>query len=144
MYSNQQISITGETKEWLRRALSFFADDETPRVCGYAELPTAEALAAAKECSDADAKCPRPVTCLVFFWAKPSIPEYRALPFKMGLTAAVDFAWPWLEQAERGKAPDHDGDNEKGWRVYNESWAHVAGLWEATVAVEPYWLMACK
>ncbi len=135
MYDNQQISIVGETKEWLHRALSFFVDD-TPTFCGYAELPNIP--------DQMDGYGQRSPVRLVFFWSKPSIPEYRALPFKMNLTAAVDFAWPWLEQAERGPAPDHDGDNEKGWRVYNEGWTHVANLWEAKVAIETYWLMAGK
>ena len=50
----------------------------------------------------------------------------------------------WLEQAAYGPQPDHDGDNREGWRVYNEAWSHVAGLWEAFVAIEPIWLLLGK
>lgn len=46
----------------------------------------------------------------------------------------------WLEAVEYGPEPNHDGDNKKGWRVFNERYSHVSGLWQAFVAIEPVWL----
>lgn len=81
---------------------------------------------------------------MVFFWARASTPEYTPLPFKMDLAQCAEFAWGWLQQADYGKEPDHDGDNGKGFRLYCEDWGHVAGRWEAFVAVEPCWAMYGK
>ena len=67
------------------------------------------------------------------------------LPFPLTATAAADYVWHWLTTAAGyGRAPDHDGDNEKGWRVYNEQWGHVAGNHYAFVAVQPVWAMYGK
>lgn len=83
---------------------------------------------------------------LIFLW---SLSENRNgavhLPFKMDARRAADFARGWLEDAANyGTQPDHDGSNGKGWRVYNEEWGHVDGLWGAIVAVEPIWAMYGK
>src|SRR5690349_24893058 len=43
----------------------------------------------------------------------------------------------WLAEADYGPQPDHDGDNSKGWRIYNEAWGHVDNLWGAIVAIQP-------
>lgn len=79
---------------------------------------------------------------LVFFWTEHK--DATKLPFKMDAKRATDFAVAWLSEADYGEEPDHDGDNGKGWRVYNESWGHVNGLWQAFVAVEPVWAMYGK
>jgi hypothetical protein len=62
-----------------------------------------------------------------------------AFPFVMDADGAADFARRWLEQVEYGKQPDHDGDNEKGWRLYNENWGHIDGDNHAVIAVTPVW-----
>ncbi len=79
---------------------------------------------------------------LIFYWADSD--KATQLPYPMTLEQAADFAAGWLDHASYGKQPDHDGDNGKGWRLYNESWGHVDGEWEAFVAVMPVWAMYGK
>jgi hypothetical protein len=50
----------------------------------------------------------------------------------------------WLEGVDYANEPDHDGDNSRGWRIYNEVWGHVGGHRGAICAVEPAWLMHGK
>lgn len=50
----------------------------------------------------------------------------------------------WLRDQQYGSQPDHDGDNGRGWRVYNESWGHVGHDRYAFVAIEPAWAMYGK
>lgn len=69
----------------------------------------------------------------------------QKLPYPMQGKALIEFAWHWLETAaDYGRQPDHDGDNEKGWRVYNEAWGHVGSSVYAFVAVAPVWAMYGK
>jgi hypothetical protein len=79
---------------------------------------------------------------LCFLW---SLYEKRsgtvAFPFKCNAEAAADFARRWLAEADYGRQPDHDGDNEKGWHVYNDAWGQVAGMHGSIVAVKPDWQM---
>ncbi len=67
------------------------------------------------------------------------------LPTPLRCAAAADLIWAWLEgEADYGQPPDHDGDNSKGWRVYNEDWG-FAGDWRCCfVAVQPVWAMHGK
>jgi len=71
-------------------------------------------------------------------------PAMHKLPFKMTLEQAADFAYGWLRQANYGPTPDHDGDNEKGWRLYCEQWGFVHGDRNAFAAVQPIWAMYGK
>lgn len=79
---------------------------------------------------------------LILFWAE----HERATPLPFGLDAkgAAEFMMHWLEEADYGSEPDHDGDNGKGWRVYSEGWGHVDDLWQAHVAIQPVWAMYGK
>lgn len=79
---------------------------------------------------------------LVLYWAASE--RATALPFDMTLEQAARFAADWLEHADYGSKPDHDGDNEKGWRLYSESWGHISGEWQAFAAVQPMWAMYGK
>lgn len=105
---------------------------------------------------------------LVMCWADPGIKEWgvpyelysrnrpdlraRKFPVKVnklpGKGIDAEHVWPmieaWLDDTSYGTQPDHDGDNDKGWRIYNEAWGHVAGLWQAFAAIEPVWLMYGK
>lgn len=66
-------------------------------------------------------------------------------PFKMDAEGAADFALRWLKDAaDYGRQPDHDGDNCRGWRLYNESWGHVGNHRSAIIAVLPAWAMIGK
>ena len=71
--------------------------------------------------------------------------EINAFPGK-GLDAEAiwPFADAWLKDTHYGGAPDHDGDNGKGYRIFNEAWGHVCGMYEAFVGIEPAWLMYGK
>ncbi len=87
---------------------------------------------------------PRPRR-LVFYWSNSERrADIVALPFKLDAVGAADFARRWLAEEDFGNEPDHDGDNGKGWRIYNEGWGHVDGDWSAFVAVAPAWAMYGK
>jgi hypothetical protein len=90
---------------------------------------------------EADDKKPRRI---VFFWAESVAKGAAPFPFKMDAEGCADFAWRWLSEVDFGSEPDHDGDNGKGWRVYNEGWGHVDGEWAGIIAVAPEWAMYGK
>lgn len=82
---------------------------------------------------------------LIFLWSGYEKAEgYVAFPFDMDAAGCADFAIRWLATVDYGRAPDHDGDNEKGWRVYNEAWGHVEDLHAAIIAIAPAWAMYGK
>lgn len=67
--------------------------------------------------------------------------EVNAFPGKgIGHEAVWPFIEAWLKEADYGSQPDTDGHNSKGWRIFNEGWGHVCGMWQAFVAIEPEWL----
>jgi len=66
------------------------------------------------------------------------------LPFPMDGDALVEFCWGWLQSANYGNQPDHDGDNHKGFACYCEDWGHVGGDHAAFAAVAPAWAMYGK
>ena len=79
---------------------------------------------------------------LIFYWAEHE--RAAMLPFELDAEAAADFARRWLAEQNYGTEPDHDGDNGKGWRLYNEAWGHIGNEWQAFVAVKPAWAMYGK
>ena len=79
---------------------------------------------------------------LVLYWLKSE--DATPLPYPMTLDQAADFAAGWLEHADYGHEPDHDGDNGKGWRLYCESWGQVGSNHRAFAAVEPVWAIYGK
>lgn len=84
---------------------------------------------------------------MVLFWTEPTQGFKHSalkLPYRMDIPAAIDFVWNWLKTADYGGQPDHDGDNGKGWRIYNESWGHVNSEWAAICAIQPEWAMYGK
>lgn len=84
-----------------------------------------------------------PAGALVFGWHL-SMNSGTPLPVGMDADAAAALAFSWLHEQNYGKQPDHDGDNEPGWRLYNEGWGHVDGDSYAIVAVCPAWAMHGK
>jgi hypothetical protein len=66
------------------------------------------------------------------------------LPFKLDIEGASDFAWRWLAEQDYGKKPDHDGDNNKGWRIWTGGWGHVGNDHYAVCAILPEWAMYGK
>jgi len=91
-------------------------------------------------------KAPRPLRLVFFnhYELKPVGGDKITLPFKMDADGAADFARRWLEEADYGREPDHDGDNGKGWRLYNEAWGHIDEDRYAVIAVAPAWAMYGK
>lgn len=82
---------------------------------------------------------------MVLFWSDFDGKNYmQRLPAPMTATETVPFVKAWLGSANYGHEPDHDGDNTKGWRVYNESWGHIGQWHSAFAAIEPVWLMHGK
>ncbi len=79
---------------------------------------------------------------MILFWA--NSPKATKLPFPMTLAQAGEFVAGWLEHAEYGKRPDHDGDNDKGWRLFTEIWGMIGGDHAAFAAIEPCWAMYGK
>ncbi len=74
-------------------------------------------------------------------------PNDAMKPFPAPMTAeqVQPVVQSWLASAVYGPQPDHDGSNEKGFRVYNEEWGHVATFrTDAFVAIEPIWLLHGK
>lgn len=66
------------------------------------------------------------------------------LPFVLDLEGTTEFAWNWLKTADYGKEPDHDGDNKKGFIVYNEYFGSVGNCPYAFVGIQPEWIMYGK
>lgn len=84
---------------------------------------------------------------LIFYWTDSSKPGYHKFPFAMKQDQAAAFASAWLFEAqytEYEEEPDIDGSCGKGWRLYNESWGHVDGEWQASLAIMPAWAMHGK
>lgn len=80
---------------------------------------------------------------LILYWVKHE--KMIPLLYEMEVDEVIGFVWGWLERTSpKEKQPDHDGDNEKGFRVYNEDWGHVDNKWEAFVAITPIWAMYGK
>lgn len=76
---------------------------------------------------------------LIFFWHDPQKEGAQKLPFKMSVEDAIPFAWSWLQKQDYQREPDHDGDNGKGFAVYNEAWGHVGNSYYGICAISPQW-----
>lgn len=70
-------------------------------------------------------------------------------PVPLKSSTIVDIVWDWLnsEQGREFKTidgwdrdADHDGHNERGWRVYCEDWGHVGDDHYAICAVVPVYI----
>lgn len=80
---------------------------------------------------------------LVLYWAESD--KATKLPYEMDFKDIAEFAWGYLtKNPPAGKEPDHDGDNDKGFRIYNEAWGHVGGEWQAFIAIQSIWAMYGK
>ena len=81
---------------------------------------------------------------MVLYWSNKH-EKMIQLPYEMDAKEITDFVWGWLQKTKPiGPAPDHDGDNGHGFRVYNEAWGHVMHRWEAFIAITPIWAMYGK
>lgn len=153
MMDNFRFDMTAEGKETLKEAVAL-AMKQNRRIRGYAVRPASPAITDEKY---NHLNRPAKPLRLVLFWAAiepgnglkefADAPEqqYVGFPFEMDAAGAADFAIRWLEGAAvYGGEPDHDGDNSKGWRVWNEAWGHVDNQWQACLAIQPVWAMHGK
>lgn len=81
---------------------------------------------------------------LIAFWTEGKINEVPATPFPVPLAAEAfaEMAWQWLLAQPDSKYQeylDHDGDNGKGFKVYNEVWGRIGGNFKTMFAVLPVW-----
>lgn len=81
---------------------------------------------------------------LVLAWTGADGQGWTPFPVPMNAETVVPIVTQWLDSQDYGPQPDHDGDNAKGWHVYNEAWGHVGGDYHAFVAIEPAWAMYGK
>lgn len=87
------------------------------------------------ECSDG-------VPTLILLWSEER--NATKFPFPLNINQSAQFIVDWLASLDYGRQPDHDGSNGKGWRLFTESWGHVAGHHYAIVAAQPAWAMYGK
>lgn len=82
---------------------------------------------------------------LILYWSKTSVTDLIPFAYDMNCQQATEFVWGWIESnPPKGERPDHDGDNEKGFIVYTDSWGHVDGQWQAFVGIGVIWAMYGK
>ena len=82
---------------------------------------------------------------MVFYWTEPTnVVGFTRLPFRANAADIATIVERWLEEVPYEREPDHDGDNGKGFRIYNEAWGHVDGHYQAFMAVSPVWAMFGK
>lgn len=128
LFDNQEISIMGCGDDDLKLALKFFL--RGPGSWKHYVI--------------------HPKYGFVLFWAEPKGGEsfqglpIQTMPYPMTHAAVQDFILHWLNDADRGPTPSHDGDSAKAWRVYNEGWTHIGDSWKAQVAVQPVWALYGK
>lgn len=138
---NYRFDMTCEGRERLTAALNLAFTGKSAK--GYIIRPAHEAF---KHEQYRHLDKPKRPDRMIFLWSDCEKPEgYHPFPFEMDPAGCAEFAWRWLEgTADYGREPDHDGDNERGWRVYNESWGHVEDLHAAIIAIAPAWAMYGK
>lgn len=124
---NFRIDVTGDDRESLTLALNL--------ACNHCPGGTAKAFGIKKN-------------KFVLFWTVPSRPpvgftKFGEFPVAMDCLSLLGLVEKWLNQNPHQR-DDHDefiegcdGDTKQGWRLYNEEWGHVDGMWQAFVAIEP-------
>ncbi len=119
MPDNMRFDVNGEGIQRLKTALSLAPKN---KAIGYAVTPENR---------------------FVLFWDEDE--GMTPFPSPLSIERAAELAFDWLQTADYGRQPDHDGDNEEGWRAFNEPWGHVQPYgWKAFAAVEPCWMMYGK
>jgi hypothetical protein len=99
---------------------------------------------AVRDAEPATERVPYKPRRLVFLWTAATQLGTQELPFKLDAAGAVEFARRWLNEQDFGREPDHDGDNKRGWRVYNEAWGRVDNQYQGFIAIAPAWAMYGK
>ena len=81
---------------------------------------------------------------LIVYWSLTDLKDVDSFPSSLTIDGIVPIIEAWLGEAKFGPEPDHDGDNMKGFQIYNEQWGHVDNKWQACFAVRPKWIMLGK
>lgn len=81
---------------------------------------------------------------IILAWSENAGKEF--VPFLTPINAeqALAFFRDWLNVLSYGSQPDHDGENERSFRIYCEDWGYVGHNHYAFAAIEPRWAMYGK
>lgn len=67
--------------------------------------------------------------------------EMTPFPTPMAINFVASMIYEWLKTAEYAEEPDHDGDNDRGWRLYKERWGRIDDFGHGSIAaIEPMWI----
>lgn len=81
---------------------------------------------------------------LILFWDGTDNSAMTSLPAPLGTNGTADLVLNWLQHADYGPEPDHDGSNGRGFHIWCDDWGRVEEMWQAFVAIEPEWAMYGK
>lgn len=126
---NFRIDVTSKGRDQLDAVLGLVAAHVRARAVGYCLSPSHGLVLLTRCC---------PVGLHPVGWEIDGAPVL-ALPYPMNIAALRDFVWHYLEQADLGPEPTHDGSNSRGFRVYNEQYGHIGGRSDAFLAVQAVW-----
>ncbi|QDP55317.1 MAG: hypothetical protein Tp176DCM1853251_1 [Prokaryotic dsDNA virus sp.] len=74
-----------------------------------------------------------------------SSPNMTAFPVPLDADRCADIAFDWLKAQPYPSEPDHDGDNEKGWLIWKDSWGKIEGHdYHSFLGVRPAWIIFGK
>ncbi len=135
---NRQFNINGRTKKQLETAIKALLTSETEKektVSGW-YFSKSKGLV---------------LTWMVGQYGSVPFTDRMGVPKEIDSTELVNVLWKWLDSEEAEKVElydwdantDHDGHNEKGWRLYVEDWGQI-GLDESDHASNPYSIAAFK
>ena len=66
-------------------------------------------------------------------------------PTPLSVDATANMTFEWVRSTAYPREPDHDGDNEKGWLIWNDSWGQIEGFgYSSFLAIAPMWIMYGK
>lgn len=74
---------------------------------------------------------------LILLWSKGH--DALELVYPLSCDEAINFIHGWLARAPLGRAPDHDGDNTRGWRVFTEQWRKIASYDNVIAGFQAVW-----
>jgi hypothetical protein len=136
-HSNFHVTVRSLGTEHLKRALSFFFDAYQTAV-GFSVKDTTIPSYGHED---------QPAKALVLHWAFPDHNQILVskFPAPLDLDAVVPMVESWLAQNPYGKRPDQDGDNLRGFAVFNDTdWNKTYGESTAICAIAPHWAMFGK
>lgn len=132
---NKQIDLTLEGKKNFELAMQI-ACNSHPKIVGWSIYET--------ESENKKTKFKH----LVLHWVNNDRKDERRVnlfPYEFNTQQAIEFCWGWLEKEPVAyKQPDHDGDNDKGFHLFTESWGQVNSDYTAFIAIKPIWAMYGK